>query len=177
MSRRYITTGPPGSGKSTSLALLSGDAELVREAASDVVAAMLREGIERPELAEAFLPRIVALQRERRLAAGSELQIHDRSIFCTLALARLLKLPEPRVLRDEIEDCVGWYQSEVFYCEPLESITHTAVRRITYADAIRFGEIHRAVYGEHGFELIDVSPGPATSRAAAILHRIRSSMP
>ncbi|MGN6332717.1 MAG: AAA family ATPase [Motilibacteraceae bacterium] len=96
MSRRYITTGPPGSGKSTTLALLADRAEVVREAVTDVVEALLGEGIAQPELDPGFLPRIVALQRRRRLAAASELQVHDCSVFCTLALARFLNLSEPR---------------------------------------------------------------------------------
>lgn len=168
MSGRYITTGPPGSGKSTTLALLADRAEVVREAATDVVAALLREGIGQPELDQCFLPRIVALQRRRRLAASSQLQVHDRSVFCTLALARFLKLPQPPALVAEVEACAGWYEPDVFYVHPLASITHTPVRRISYEDALRFGDLHRAVYEEHGFTLVDVPPGPRTWRAELV---------
>lgn len=168
MSRRYITTGPPGSGKSTALALLEDTVEVVPEAATDVVATMLEEGIGQPELERGFLPRIVALQRRRRLTATSELQVHDRSIFCTLALARFLDLPLPAALRAEAEECAGWYEPEVFYVHPFASITHTPVRRISYADALRFGDLHRVVYAEHGFSLIDVPATSAPSRARSI---------
>jgi predicted ATPase len=62
----------------------------------------------------------------------------------------------------------------VFFFEPLGFITSTPVRRITYADALRFGEVHRAVYQEHGFDLVRVPAAPPAARAALICSLISS---
>jgi predicted ATPase len=172
--RRFITTGAPGSGKSATLALLAGSAQVVREAATDVNEAMSAAGIARPEVDPGFLSRIVSVQRERRLAVVAELQLHDRSVFCTLALARFLGLGAPRALDEELRATRGWFEPRVFFFEPLGFITSTPVRRITYADALRFGEVHRAVYQEHGFDLVRVPAAPPAARAALICSLISS---
>lgn len=79
--------------------MLTDEAEVIPEAATDVNEKMLAEGISRPELDIVFLPRIVSLQRQRRPGAGGKLQVHDRSVYCTLALARFLGMAEPTELR------------------------------------------------------------------------------
>lgn len=167
MARRFIATGPPGSGKSTALALLT-RAEVIPEAATDVNLEMLAEGISRPYLDSTFLPRIVLRQRQRRLAAKDELQLHDRSVYCTVALARFVGLAEPTELREELETCRGWFDRQVFFFEPFGFIRPTPVRRISYADALRFGAVHREVYQEHAFDLVSVPAEPPHQRAAFI---------
>src|SRR5689334_16171796 len=77
MARRFIATGAPGSGKAAALGMLIDVAEVISEAATDVNEEMLAEGVSRAELDPMFLPRIVSLQRQRRLAADGELQVHD----------------------------------------------------------------------------------------------------
>ena len=167
-ARRFIATGAPGSGKSTVLAMLMDAVEVIPEAATDVNENMLAEGISRPELDDMFLPRIVLLQRRRRLAADGMLQVHDRSVYCTVALARFLGRGEPAELHEELEMCRRWFEPMVFFFEPFGSIKATPVRRITYADAVRFGAVHREVYEEHGVDLVTVRAEPPRQRAALI---------
>jgi predicted ATPase len=38
---------------------------------------------------------------------------------------------------------------------PLDFILATAARRISYADALAFEQVHEALYREHGFELVE----------------------
>jgi predicted ATPase len=170
MTRRIIVTGPPGCGKTATLSRLTGEGiEVVREAATDINEEMLAEGIARPERNADFLPRIVAMQRARRLAADGSIQFHDRSVFCTVALGRYLGVPMPETLTAELADVRGCFENAVLFLEPLGFLTQTAVRRIGYEASLVFGDLHRDVYTEYGFTLIDI---PATDPAhrAKLIH-------
>ena len=168
MPRRIIVTGAPGSGKTTTLDLVRDtDIEVVAEAASDVNLRMLDAGLV-PHLQPDFLERIVALQRARRTAATAERQLHDRSVYCTLALARHLGAPVPVALWSELEASAAWFESAVMFFQPLGFLTPTRVRRIGYADAQRFGQLHREVYLEYGFTIVDVPAQRPDERAAVL---------
>ena len=173
MTRRIVVTGPPGCGKTSTLSLLTGGGiEIVREAATDVNDEMLAEGIERPELQPDFLSRIAAVQRARRLAAVEPIQLHDRSVFCTVTLARYLGVPLPDELEAEVAAVGGWFENTVAFLEPLGFITRTAVRRISYEDTLAFGELHREVYAQYGFNLYYVPPAEPEHRAALIRRQL-----
>jgi len=169
MPRRVIVTGAPGSGKTAALNLVpDNDIEVVTEAATDVNQDLLDAGLvphEQPD----FLDRIVALQRARRLGATAARQLHDRSVFCTLALARYQGAPVPRELWSELEAAQEWFEPEVMFFQPLGFLTPTPVRRISYADAQRFGQLHREVYAEYGFTVVDVPPHSAQRRATDLV--------
>ncbi len=100
-------------------------------------------------------------------AAHTAVLIYDRSPLCTLALARYLDRPVTRTLRAEIDRVLAdqVYEPTVFLVHPLGFITPTPVRRITYADSLTFQAVHKAVYREHGFTLVDVPPGLPAGRA------------
>ena len=165
MPRRIIVTGAPGSGKTAALELLPDtDIEVVTEAATDVNQELLDAGLV-PHQQPDFLDRIVALQRFRRLGATAARQLHDRSVFCTLALARYQGAPIPKALWSELDAARGWFEPEVMFFQPLGFLTPTPVRRISYADAQRFGHLHREVYAEYGFTVVDVPPHSAQRRA------------
>ena len=68
MNRRYVLTGAPGCGKTTTLEALGqrGHA-VVAEAATDVIAAQQVLGVNAPWELPGFVDRVVDLQRERRL--------------------------------------------------------------------------------------------------------------
>lgn len=168
MNGRFIATGPPGSGKSTTLALLTATAQVGREAATDINAEILAGGVERPELEPDFLTRIVSMQRARRLAADGRVQLHDRSVLCTLALTRYLGRAEPANLAEELAIARTWFEPAVFYFDSLGFVTPTPGRRITLADAIAFGEVHRQVYEQRGFNLVTVSADDPATRAEFI---------
>jgi predicted ATPase len=40
----------------------------------------------------------------------------------------------------------------------------TEVRRISYEDSVSFERLHEAAYREHGFDLVEVPPGPPEER-------------
>ena len=60
------------------------------------------------------------------------------------------------------------YQRRVFFVRLLGLVTPSAARRIGYADALVFERIHEQVCAEHGFELVDVPPGPVAARVRLV---------
>lgn len=174
--RRYVLTGAPGAGKTTLAdALRRRGWSVVAEAATDVIAAGQARGDDEPWRGAGFVDAVARLQRERREAAGSPVQVHDRSPLCTLALARYLGRPVGPTLAAEVERVLreGAYQRPVFLVEPLGFVTRTAARRIDYAESLAFARVHEQVYREHGHELVAVPPAPVAERVALVEAHLR----
>jgi len=173
MLKRYVLTGAPGSGKTSLLwELRRRGHAVVEEAATDVIARQQARGIAEPWLRDDFVDLIVALQRERvsaPLADLRQVQFHERSALCTLALARYLRRPVTPLLAAEVARVLRErvYEPSVLLVRPLGFIEPTAARRISYAGSLTFEQVHEAVYREHGFELLDIPPGQVTDRADA----------
>lgn len=119
----------------------------------------------RPE----FMDYIAGIQRDR-LKIDDRVQFYDRSPICTLVLARWLGHPLTEGLKQELErvEREHAYHRDVFYVESLGFVTPTEARRISYVDSLRFGELHRQVYLEYGYRLIDIPAEPADERVARI---------
>lgn len=175
MTRRFILTGAPGAGKTVLLRQLEVDGfGVVEEAATDVIALEQAKGVAEPWTDSGFIDLIVALQRQRRLAAPGETQLHDRSAFCTEALAMFLGYPSSDLLTREIEELkrIGFYERRVFFVRLLGFIEPTAARRIGLEEARRFEAVHERTYRAHGFELVPVEPGSVVDRAGRIRHSL-----
>lgn len=169
--RRLILTGTPGAGKTALLRQLEIEGfGTVEEAATDVIALEQAKGVAEPWTDPGFIDRIVALQRQRRLAASGEIQFHDRSAFCTEALATFLGYPPSDLLVREIEELKrsGFYDRRVFFVRLMGFIEPTAARRIGLEDARHFEAVHESTYRAHGFELVFLEPGSVVDRVAAI---------
>jgi len=171
--RRYIITGTPSAGKTTIVAELAARGHaVVQEAATDVVARRLADGGGHGPDPD-FVDRVVTLQRRRLdepAAATSTVQFHDRSVLCTLALARYLGQPVSDLLAAEVDRVIRQrlFEPRVFFVRPIGFVTPTAVRRITYDLSLVFERFHEEVYREHGFDLIEIAPGPVADRVAAV---------
>ncbi len=174
MTRRYVLTGAPGSGKtSVAAGLRRRGYAVVDEAVTDLIAAAQAGGVDEPWLDPTFLDDIIAEQRRRQLvpvADGVSVQVFDRSPLCTLALAYYLHLPVTPLLAGEVTRVVQdrVYEPAVFLIRPLGFIAPTPARRISYPDALDFQAVHEAVYRKHGYRLIDVDPGPVDQRVTAV---------
>jgi predicted ATPase len=101
---------------------------------------------------------------------GDEVQFHDRSVFCTAALARYLGHPlsatfslELKRIRAEVI-----FQTRVFFVRNLGFITPTEVRRISFEESLRFERVHEETYRDYEFEILPVEPGTVAERVAAI---------
>ena len=174
--RRYILTGAPGAGKTTILhALQARGLAVVEEAATDVVAAGLARGVAEPWTDPDFIDAIVAIQQQRQLAAsGGDLQVFDRSPVCTHALAVHLGRPISAGLLAEIGRIQreATYETGVFFIETLGFIEPTAVRRISFEDALKFEAVHEQSYRAFGYDLIRIAPASIEARVEAILAHI-----
>ncbi len=148
---------------------------MVPEAATDVIAELQALGYAQPWTREDFCDRITELQRTRHCApvpVGTGVQFHDRSVLCTLALARYLGKQVPRSLTAEVDRVVSArvFDPVVILVRPLGFIQPTAARRISYADSLVFQAVHEAVYREHGFTLLEV-PSTAPMMRADFVER------
>ncbi|MGW5555790.1 AAA family ATPase [Micromonospora sp. NPDC003944] len=171
--RRYVLTGAPGAGKTTTIeALHRRGHPTVREAATDLIAERQAQGYAEPWHHNDFVDTVATLQHHRQIGtdAGQPVQFYDRSPLCTLALARHLGRPIGPALTAEVDRIMRehTYQRLVFLISPLGFIRHTAARRISYADARAFARLHQEVYEEHGHHLVAIPAGPVRTRVALI---------
>jgi predicted ATPase len=179
MARGYARTAPPAPAKTAVLAALARRGfAVVPEAATDMISAEQARGVAEPWGQDGFVDQVAALQRHRLEAAGggaaAAAELHDRPVFCTLALARFLGRPvSPRLAAEAARvAAAGLFEQTVFLLRPLGFITPTAARRISYADALEFGRLHETVYREHGFELAEIAPAAVAARTTLIAAEI-----
>ncbi len=169
--RRFILTGAPGAGKTSTIEVLRDRGyAVIGEAATDVFAAEHARGVDEPWGDPGFIDKIVALQRDRQLSGVGDLQFYDRSPVCTLALARYAEHSPSAALMAEVDRVVGEgiYEREVFFLRPLGFIVASAARRISYEDSLRFEKLHEDEYLRLGFTLVDIGPADPEARATAI---------
>ena len=172
--KRFILTGAPGAGKTAILRQLELDGfGVVEEAATDLIAVAQAQGIAEPWTQASFIDAIADLQRQRQVRASrqpDQVQFHDRSTFCTAALATYLGHPVSAALARELEriQADAIYQKRVFLVQNLGFITPTEARRISFEEALRFERIHEDTYRNFGFEIVPVEPGSVPERVAAI---------
>ena len=168
---RFILTGTPGSGKTAILRQLELDGfGVVEEAATDVIAPHQARGFAEPWMRPAFIDEVLALQTQRRTRLSDPIQFHDRSPFCTAALAEFLGYPLPVSLIGEMDllKREAFYEKRVLLVQSLGFVTPSAARRISLEAAQRFEAVHERTYRLHGFHLIPISPGSVLDRVAAI---------
>jgi predicted ATPase len=175
--RGYILTGMPGSGKTSVITYLEQKHfSVVHEAATDVIVQAQQEGWAAPWQEVWFLERVACLQKQREEQASAEKGVcfFDRSVLCTYALGVYLKAPMPSVLLDEKERVVKnkVYMEDVFFIQHLGFVQATQARRISFEEALKFEAVHRAVYVQHGYRLIDVHVGAVEKRSRDILKHV-----
>jgi predicted ATPase len=176
--KRFILTGTPGSGKTALLRQLEMDGfSVVEEAATDVIALSQARGFAAPWKSPSFIDAVVVLQRLREARSALEhvdVQVHDRSVVCTAALADYLGFPYSDLLKGELERMRSSeiFERKVFFLRNLGFVAPTEARRITYEEALRFEAVHESAYRERGYELTFIEPGSITERVAAVLAAI-----
>jgi len=172
--KRYILTGAPGAGKTAILRQLELDGfGVAEEAATDVIALWHARGVDQPWLETWFVDAIAALQQQRQIRTANlpdSIQFHDRSVFCTAALATYLGAPVTPGLAREIKrvrrDAI--FESRVFFIRSLGFVAPTAARRISHEDALRFEKVHEETYREFGFDIVFIESASVENRVASI---------
>jgi predicted ATPase len=177
--KRYILTGAPGAGKTVLIRRLEAAGHpVVEEAATDVNALMIGQGVAHPHLEPAFIDKILTLQLARQAGAdvgADEVVFFDRSPICTLALAEFLDIAPPPALTTELQriEREGVYERRVLFVENLGFIANTEVRRISFEDTLKFEAVHREVYGRLGYELIPIPAADVERRFEWVRAAIR----
>ena len=177
--KRFIVTGTPGAGKTAIIRQLEYVGfSVVEEAATDVIALEQALGIAEPWTHPSFIDAVAHLQKQRQMHAsgnGDEVQFHDRSPFCTAALARYLGHPVSAEFSRELKriQAEAIYQRRIFFVRNLGFITPTEARRISFQESLRFERIHEETYRDFGFEIFSVEPRSVGERVAAIKAAIR----
>jgi predicted ATPase len=177
----YVLTGTPGAGKTAIVRQLELDGHrVVEEAATDVIALDIALGQPDAAMRPEFIDAIVHLQRRRQHAAegaaeAGDIVFFDRSPVCTLALSRWLGYAASPLLTAEVDRLLrsGSYASTVFFVRTLGFVTPTAARRISFADSLRFEQVHERTYRDLGFQLVDVPPGPLAERVGMVHSEVR----
>ncbi len=178
---RYILTGAPGSGKTLALRQLELEGfAVVEEAATDVIALQQALGKAEPWMRPEFVDDVARLQKLRQMQSGhgdAKLQIHDRSVICTAALAEYLRYPISHFLSTEIERVLAGnvFEKKVFFLRNLGFITPTEARRISFEETVRFEKIHEQAYARFGFEIIFIEAAPLLDRVCAIVKAVQGA--
>jgi predicted ATPase len=181
--RRFILTGTPGAGKTAILRQLELEGySVVEEAATDVIALEQAKGVSEPWLDPHFIDKVVNLQRARVARAErlpGDVQFHDRSPICTVALADFLGHPLSDTLSQNLQrlERERAYERQVFFVQFPGFITPTEARRISLQEARHFETVHERTYRAYGFDLVLVRPGSVPDRVAAIRRALASHQP
>lgn len=179
--KRFILTGTPGAGKTAILLQLEMEGfGVVEEAATNLIALRQAQGIPEPWTDPAFIGDILELQKQRQIRTAlppGSLQFHDRSVFCTAALAIYLGYPASPALSEELArlqaQCI--FQKTVLFVRNLGFVAPTDARRITYEEALRFEQVHAEVYLSHGFQITYIEPGTLADRVEAVKRAIQAN--
>lgn len=169
--KRLILTGAPGAGKTVLIRELERlGYPIVEEAATDVIALEQARGIPRPWEQPHFIEKITELQLLRQQApAAGPLQVHDRSLICTAALAEFLGLPIPPLLARAILTSRALFEPRVLFVRLLGFIQNTEARQIGLEESKRFEAVHERVYRDYGFDLEFIQPADIDARIRAVL--------
>ncbi|MDO8459700.1 MAG: ATP-binding protein [Nanoarchaeota archaeon] len=168
MTRKYLLTGAPGSGKSSLILELEWFGKyIIREAAEDWINLQKARGIEDPRILPDFQEKILELQqiREKKIPSYTHHIFIDRSYADGLAYAK----PESTTANTIRKFMETTHYDEVFLIERLTTHKQTAVRTETKQKAEMLEELIEKGYKKLGYNPIRVAPGTTKERAEFIL--------
>ncbi|MBS3072170.1 AAA family ATPase [Candidatus Pacearchaeota archaeon] len=172
MTKKYILTGAPGSGKSSVLLELEKRGEhVIREAAEDVIKLAQAKGIEEPWINPDFQKEILELQlkREERIPPDASRVFIDRGILDGLAY-----VDKENELYWEILKQAPRYK-QVFLIERLGETERTRVRREDDITAFELECKVREAYLLQKYKVHKIPADSVEERADLILRMVERS--
>ena len=168
--KKFIITGGPGSGKSTTIKALSAMGyQTVDEASRIIIEEQLKEGgdiVPWKRLHE-FNVVISNLQMELESAAREGTVFLDRGIIDNLAYCEWGGIEPPNELKKAVEKS---RYDKVFLLMPLP-IVNDVVRRENQAEAEKLSGLIKKAYQSLGYEVIEVPPSAVEDRVKFIIDR------
>ena len=173
MTKKYILTGGPGTGKSSILLELEHRGEyIIAECATDTIRHQQALGNLEPWKNKDFQDWILELQlqRERNIPQGIERAFIDRGILDGAAYY----IKDERNYSAKLKRAIKGmeYEKKAFLIENLGSCLKTEVRRETLEESIQLEKIIERLYTEHGYEIVRIGPGTLEERTERILQSI-----
>lgn len=174
MAKKYILTGGPGSGKSTTLAEL---AKRKRYVLNEVAGYLIKRELARKGNIlpwtdrDRFQKRVLEKQLcwEREIPEEIEYSFQDRGIPDGIAYYKLDGLEPPRELVEAAKQ--AGYRG-VFLLEPLQIYKNTEIRREDRETGMRIHNALEETYRELGYEIMKIPPITIETRADMILERV-----
>ena len=166
MTKKYILTGGPGSGKSSILLELEARGEhIIREASEDVIKRYQSRGIKKPWEKPDFQKEILKLQiqRESRIDKNIERVFVDRGIPDGLAYAKQ-GTDTYAEIRGEIRHYDG-----IFLIENLGQTETNEIRREDQEEALELELKLKEIYLSEGYSIMKIPVDSVEDRANLIL--------
>ena len=171
MSRNFILTGAPGAGKTSIVNYFADQGYLtVPEAATSLIHELQAKGVSKPWEDVNFINMLVDEQiQQLNKSHKDDVIFYDRSPVCTWALALYLGHEVTDDLAQKIMRILPQYEKKVFFVDNLGFIKNNAVRQISFAEALKFEEVHLQSYKKFGFLVQKVPVASIEQRAKFIL--------
>lgn len=176
--RRYIITGGPCGGKSSTLLQLEivKRVQIVEEAAADVISRKIALGEKEPWNQPTFHDDLLELQllRQDKTNNSEGIIFFDRSPFDILGYCEHFKsTPSVKLLETLVDLKVKkYYEKTVFLLQNLGFTETTEIRHEETPEAILLERLQEKYYSRHGFTVIKIPPASLAERAECIWKKV-----